>query len=101
MRPPAIGHSAWITVGRRWRGMSRRRRVMLGLFAAVGLLGAAWWSLRVMDWPARVVLQAPGDALPLAFSPDGATIVTRNSEGLTLWETAGGRKRATWSIPGG
>jgi WD40 repeat protein len=42
----------------------------------------------------------PGDTWPLAFAPDGAVLATSTSTAITLWDTASGRARATWTDSG-
>jgi WD40 repeat protein len=98
MQSLAIGRAAWTAVGRRWRGISRRRRAALGLLAALALAGTYGLSLWWTDWPARRVIRDPQGYLPLAFSPDGATLAATGFEdgGITLWDTARGTKRAFW-----
>lgn len=50
----------------------------------------------------RVALYQPGEYWPLAFSPDGATLLTTGwHQDITVWDLAERRKRATWSHPPG
>jgi WD40 repeat protein len=81
---------------------ARRSRLRLGAAAVLVLIGAGlgyrWWT----DWPVQVALDLPGQYWPLAFSPDGATLLTTGSdEDITVWDMASGRKQATWARPPG
>ena len=42
-----------------------------------------------------------GVSWPEAFSPDGAELVISEPESVSLWDAGAGRKRATWTMPGG
>jgi WD40 repeat protein len=89
------------SAARRWRSLPRRTRVGLALLA-VALPVVAWAFLRLwpVDWPARVVLADPSIAWPLAFSPDGRTLLTYNENGIATWDASSGRKGDTWAKDG-
>ena len=75
---------------------SPRRRAVLGLLALVAALAGLWGFDRGRTgWPTKAVLRSPGNTLPLAFSPDSRTFATWGADGVTLWDAATGRKRAT------
>ncbi len=88
------------STARRWRALRVRTRVALAILA-VALLVAGWAFLnRAVNWPARVVLSAPKLDEPIAFSPDGRTILTYHQDGLTPWDATTGRKGTTWTKNG-
>src|SRR5690242_1061043 len=92
MRPTVVGHSVLSVLERRWRGISRRLQVGFGLLGATILAAGVWLLSPSSHWPARAVLDSPGPTWPLAFSPDGATVVTAGHDGITVWNAADGRK---------
>jgi WD40 repeat protein len=97
-----MGRRLRISIVRGWRGMGRRRRVGLGLLAALLLVGGGWAYRWWNDWPVRALLPGPGFTWVLAFAPDGKSIATtkREAEGIILWDAADGRRRAEWEVPG-
>ena len=118
MRASAIRQAAGAAIGRKFRVTIRRRWVGLGLLAAIIASGGWWLNHWWTSWPARVVLQTqgmsweddgkqaragrlPGVSWPEAFSPDGTLLAISEPGSLTLWDSAVGRKRATWAIPDG
>lgn len=93
----------------------RRRWIGLGILAAV-LLGLRGWLMSEDDWPPRLVLRTGGVSwaqadrmtgpgrkvsVPAAFTPDGALLAVAGPGEVTVWDTAGGRKTAAWTMPGG
>jgi len=83
-------------IGPRWP-RTGRRRALIGLAAGIVLLigGVAayrWWT----GWPVRIELRAVGDVMPRAFAPDGTILATSGDGGISLWDVADGRRRATW-----
>jgi WD40 repeat protein len=101
MSVTTLGRSLPASALRRWRRLRFRTRATLALLA-IGLLvfvGIILWNSGD-GWPARAVLQTPGDTWPLAFSPDGKTFVTSGEGGITRWDVADGRKRDLWAIDG-
>ena len=90
-------------VGRRWRAISPRRRlVLLLLSATIGGWGAVeaylWWT----TWAARLVLATEKGHHPIAFSPDDSTLLTRDFWGgdYHLWDISDGNEKATWTSTG-
>jgi len=61
------------------------------------ILGYRWWT----TWPVRLEFGDEHGGIPLAFSPDGATLATKGfrSAGLRFWDAARGRLRASWAYP--
>lgn len=91
-----------ITLRRRLGRIRLRYKILLGLalaaiLAGVGVIAYDWWT----EWPARAILVGSGEDIPLAFSPDGRSLVTGGRRGFHLWDTASARKLSTWKRPGG
>ena len=79
---------------RRWRWVA----------AGVGSVVIAVWTYRALadPWPSRLVLGSSEGEVSLAFSPGGDLFVTSPGLGMiNLWDCGTGRRRATWTIPGG
>ena len=89
MRFPSIG-----------RSLGRKTLVWVGLVLSV-LLG--WFTYRAFFdvWVPSRVLAGSTDDTPIAFSPDGKTLVMRrHREGLSAWDVASGRRGRAWSKDG-
>ena len=101
MTTSSLGRLSPASALRRWRSLRPRTRAALALLAVATLIGG-WSFLRglVDPWPARVILKAPLDTWPLAFSPDGRAFLTSGEGGITAWDVADGRKREPWAIQG-
>ncbi len=92
--------AAWSAMGSQapakiclWAGIA-----LLVAFTLIGaIVGYRWWT----SWPIRLELGEYHDSIPLAFSPDGATIATMGfrSPGLRFWDAARGRPGASWAYP--
>ena len=80
------------------RVSSRRRRVWIVAILSAAAVGS-WLAYRAWstDWPSRMVLVLDQDATPLAFSPDGKTLLTSGREGLIPWDVATGTKGKPWA----
>ncbi len=87
---------------RRWDALGNRcRRALLG---AAGLVAIALGIIiydRATAWLPRLVLDAPGDNIPLAFAPDSVTLATENEGRVKLWDTRDGRLVKTLENPSG
>jgi len=82
--------------------LRRHRRAWLVLaLGSVALVGGGGAYLRWASWPARATVSGPGYILPLAFSPDGKTLATREVGTVSLRAAADGRARGTWMLYGG
>jgi WD40 repeat protein len=96
MRAPATMSA----VGSRATARSRRRAglaLLVGVTLIGTILGYRWWT----NWPVRLELGEDHGHIPVAFSPDGATLATMGfrSAGLRFWDAARGRLRASWTYP--
>jgi hypothetical protein len=94
-----MGASAtWPAAGSRPPAKTRLQ-AGLALLVAVSLVGAfvgyRWWTTR----PICLELGEYHDNIPLALSPDGATIATIWSADLRFWDAASGRLGASWAYP--
>ena len=90
-------------VGRGWRSLSPRRRLLVMLVTASIGGSATWQAYRCWTiWPTRLELRGVGKHYPVAFSPDGASLLTRSHDdrSLALWDPEGGRKLADWPDAG-
>ncbi len=81
-----------------WELLSLQRQIGLGLAALAAvmgvMLGYRWWT----SWPVRTALHQPGEYHPLAFSPDGAVLLTTGwQKDITVWDLTASRTRATWA----
>lgn len=88
---------------RRWRALRPRSRAVYVLLGMTPLLLSIGFVFRDggNTWPARAVLKTSGCASPLAFSPDGRTLLTSGRGGITLWEVSSGRRLEAWEFPWG
>ncbi len=70
-----------------------RREAIAIIVAAVVLLGAmGWLAMWGTTWSPRAVLRGQGDTWPLGFTPDGKSFATSGTGGITIWDTAQGRR---------
>ena len=89
-------------IARRWSRLRLRSRLIYLFLAAV----AVWFSVAAIiqwcgdTWPARAVLTDPMCVFPLAFSPDGRTLLTAGGSEMTTWDVGSGRRGKTWAIKG-
>src|SRR4051812_26492105 len=90
-----------IVIRQWWQRLSRRERLVVSVFAAVGVAVVGWLVLDPFRWPARVAISIRAYQWPLGFTPDGQRFATSGWEGITLWDIATGRQTATWSNPDG
>jgi hypothetical protein len=97
MRASAIGQQARTAMGRRCSAPSRRQWVKFRLLVASVIVGGGWFFYWWTDWPVRILTRTRPEPYPLAFSPDGKTVVIVEPGGLTLWDVTTGQKRASWT----
>ena len=102
MSAPATAPSVLIRLRRccarldlRWRALVVGVLGLVAIYAASALYD--WWTA----WPPRLVLEAPGDNIPLAFAPDSVTLATENEGRIKLWDTRDGRLLQTCANPTG
>ena len=76
----------------------RRTRVVLALLAIAGLIGG-WGILggRPDIWPARVLIPIDRLSSPLAFSPDGRTLLSAGGGGIIPWDASTGKMGIPWT----
>ncbi len=82
----------------RWRNLRLRVRVAIALILAGICAAAGFLAFRsgAETWPPRRVIIGSGPARPLAFSPDGAVLVTHDAVGLSGWDPVSGTMIGRW-----
>ncbi|MDE2507027.1 MAG: WD40 repeat domain-containing protein [Planctomycetota bacterium] len=77
------------------------RRVLIGAAGLVAIVLGIIIYDKATAWSPRLVLDAPGDNIPLAFAPDSVTLATENQGRVKLWDTRDGRLVKTLENPSG
>jgi hypothetical protein len=90
--------ATWPATGPRPPAKSRLRAglaLLLAVFLIGSVLGYRWWT----TWQIHLEFVEDHHNLPLAFSPDGATLATSWFAGLRFLDVARGRLGACWACP--